>query len=169
MLRKVILALSLALATPTFFAAPAYAGYTKEELKLEKDEAKYNKAVAKSVAKLVKKWHKEAEKGDPTKEIEKELKDYFQNELADLRDKGVDMKGEDPKPASRDPRYPGKAAPADDDEKKKLEELRDQVIALKGGDLKDKAMGKQLDDYVKTLEKRAERSLERYKKHKSNS
>ena len=73
MIRKIALALMLGLAAPAFTAAPAYAGMTKEELKLEKDEAKYHKSVAKSVGKLVKKWHKATDKDKPTKDIEKEL------------------------------------------------------------------------------------------------
>ena len=165
MFRHITLALALALATPTFFATDAYAGFTKEELNLEKDEAKYHKSVSKSVGKLVKKWHKATDKDKPTKEIEQELKQYFKNELMDLKDKGVSLKDE-PEKVVRDPRNPGKALPADDEEKGKLEKLRDMVQDLKGGDLKDKAMGKKLDSYVEMLEKRADRSLERYKKHK---
>ena len=168
MFRKAILALTLSLATPTLLASNAYAGYTKEELALEKDEAKYHKAVAKSVGKLVKKWHKATDKGKPTKDIEKELKGYFKNELADLKDKGVTLK-EEPENVTRDPRRPGRVAPADDEEKGKLEKLRDMVQDLKGGDLKDKKMGKKLDEYVSLLEKRADRTMERYKKHKKNS
>lgn len=168
MLRKAILALALTIAAPSFLVTDAYAGYTKEELNLEKDEAKYNKAVAKSVGKLVKKWHKATDKDKPTKDIEKELKQYFANELQDLKDKGVTLK-EEPEKATRDPRYPGRAVPADDEEKGKLEKIRDMVQDLKGGDLKDKKMGKKLDDYVELLEKRADRSMERYKKHKKNA
>ena len=47
MFRHITLALALALATPTFFATDAYAGFTTEELNLEKDEAKYHKSVSK--------------------------------------------------------------------------------------------------------------------------
>lgn len=170
MFRKAILALTLSLATPAFFATSAHAGYTKEELALEKDEAKYHKSVYKSVSKLAKKWHKavDKDKKDKEKEIEKELKGYFKNELVDLKEKGITLK-EEPEKGRMDPKRPLRLAPADDEEKPKLEALRDQVQKLKSGEWKDRKMGKELDAYVKTLEKRANRSMERYKKHKKNS
>ena len=161
-MRKWTLALGLAITT-SLLAADASA-YTKEELSLEKAEVKYAKGVSKSVGKLAKKWHKNADKGKDNAEIEKELKVYYRNELSWLREKGIPTV-EEPEPMQH-PAHPVKVMPEPPSETPKLEALRDLVVTLKQGELKDKAMGKKLDEYVSALDARYERKNKRYKEHK---
>ncbi len=168
MMRKMIVAAGLLLATPTF-VAPAWSA-TPEELDLMKAEVEYAEDTAKAVAKLVEQWHKNQEKGNDNKETEKELKAYFKTELEKLRELGI--------PTVADEEVPEDAIrkPATEPEpREKLVALRDLMVELKSGknaageEIGPKPYGKKLDEYVQILNERAERKRKQYEKEKEAS
>lgn len=163
MLRKI--SLLLILSAPLMI--PTAQGATQEELQLQKAEMKYAQGVSKSVAKLAKKWNKNNDKGKDNAEIEKELKVYLRNELAWLREKGIKTV-EDPEPMEH-PAHPQKVLPEPPSETPKLEALRDICVELRTGELKPKGYSKKLDEYVTTLDGRAERKKNAYKTEKKAS
>lgn len=167
MLRRITLLAILFIGAPAFTADALAAPMTKEELKLEKEEVKYAKSVAKSVEKLAKKWDKNAEKAKDNAEIEAELREYYKNELAWLREKGVSTV-EEPDPPQH-PAHPQKVLPEPESETPKLEELRDICVELKKGELKDKKYATKLDEYVDRLWQRYERKDTAYDAHKASA
>lgn len=167
MLRKLCLAALLAVAAPTL-SVDAWANpVTKEDLTLMKAEVKYAKSVAKSVEKLAKKWGKAQDKGKSTTEIEKDLKTYYRNELAWLREKGIKTVEEEPK--RHHPAHPPKVLPEPEAERPKLEELRDMCVALRKGDLKPREYRNTLNNYSKRLWERYERKARAYDKAKASA
>ena len=163
---RILTVLAMFFMAPLVFEADAHAEYSKEELKAEKEDVKHAKTSSKEVSKLAKKWHKNDEKGKDNADVEADLKQYYKDELAMLRAKGVEAK--DNEPNMDHPAHREKVMEEPEEEMPKLEELRDDIVALKGGDLKDKAYGKRLDEYVVRLEARYERKAERYKEHKQD-
>ena len=157
MLRKI--SLMLILSAPLLI--PTAHGATKEDLQLQKAEMKYAQSVSKSVGKLAKKWNKNNDKGKDNAEVEKELKVYLKNELSWLREKGIKTV-EEPEPMEH-PAHPQKVLPEPPSETPKLEALRDICVELRSGELKPKGYSKKLDEYVSTLEGRADRKKNAYK------
>ncbi len=143
-------------------ATPALA--SDADLKLEKAEVKYAKSVSKDVAKLVKKWEKKSAKDKDTSDIDKELAEYYRDELAWLRAKGI--KTVDQPEPQRDPQYPLQVLPEPEAETPKMEALRDMLVDLKSGNLKDGKKSKKLAEFTTVLSDRFERKNDRYKENK---
>lgn len=147
-----------ALSTPAFAA-------DKAELKLEKAEVKYAKTVAKDVAKLSKKFEKLSTKEKDTSDIEKDLAEHYRDELAWLRAKGIQT-NEPPTEPQRDPAFPLRVLPEPESETPKMEALRDMLVDLKQGKMKDAKMSKEIAAFSAVLTERYERKNTRYKENK---
>jgi len=151
----------------TVMATPALAGdkAEKEALKAQKAEVKYAKSASKDVAKLSKKFAKKSAKDNDTSEIEAELNAYYRDELSWLRAKGIPTI-ETPYEPQRDPAFPLRVLPEPESERPKMENLRDIVVDLKNGDLKDGKKSKKLNEFSTILSERFERKNARYKADK---
>lgn len=157
---------SLAAALIALSVTSPAAAASKDDLKKAKEEVKYHQGRAKDFAKLAKKWQKADEKGKDTQEIHAELKELYKDELASLREKGIEtVEGDLPS----HPQHPELILP-DTEDRAKLEALRDLLVALKttkdGDDAKK--YGKNLDEVVAILEERADRKAEKYDELKSS-
>jgi hypothetical protein len=157
-MRSIIWSLIASLALVSV-ATPAAAA-SKDDLKKAKEEVKYHQGRAKDFAKLAKKWQKADEKGKDTQEIHAELKELYKDELASLREKGIEtVEGDLPS----HPQHPELILP-DTEDRAKLEALRDLLVALKttkdGDDTKK--YSKNLDEASTILTERADRKAEKY-------
>ncbi len=156
----------LMLATAMAFATPALAG--DDAVDAWKEEAKTAKKTWKSVDKLAGKWKKAAEKDKDLTEIDEELLGYYKADLAWLRDHGVKTVEEAPAPE-----HPtlGDKTPLAEDEKPKMEALRDLIVELKTLEpgKKETKKGKLLDDYVQILEERYVRKDKKFHEVKDAS
>lgn len=148
-------------------ANTAWAEPSEAKLDAWKEEANSAKDIHKDVSKLVKKWHKATDKDKDTAELDKEINFFVKQDLAWLRDHGIPTK--EPVELPKHPLH-GQAeeTPLDEDEKPKMEHLRDLLVELKD-DGKDKAIGKKLDEYVSILGDRYERKQKRYDELKDAS
>jgi hypothetical protein len=155
-MRTLFIALGLTI-SGTALAAPLDA-----KLEAWKAEAKSAKDAHKDVSKLVKKWHKAADKDKDTAELDKELHFFVKQDLAWLRDHGVPTK--EPVELPKHPLHAtAEETPLDQDETPKMEHLRDLLVEIKDAPPgKDKAVGKKLDEYVSILEDRYERKQKKY-------
>jgi hypothetical protein len=145
-------------------ASPALAT-DKADLKLEKAEVKYAKTISKQVNKLVKKWDKKTAKGQDTADIDQELTHFYREELAWLREKGVKTIAIPAEP-QRDPRFPLRVLPEPASEMPKMEALRDLLVDLKRGNMRDGRKSKTLAEYGSVLTERFERKNARYKENR---
>lgn len=172
MVRTLVFALALCVAAPSVvLVATSTSAFAAGEKKLEnmKEDVDYHKDRHKAVEKLFDGLTKsvEKEKLDDADEAHKELKEYYKDELASLRAKGVETVEDDEVPAdpSRVDKEP-EEIPVE-----KLEELRDIVVALKTlkPSEKPKPYLTKLGEYVKTLQERYERKEKRYEAEKEAS
>jgi len=163
-MKRFALALALALTVPV--VAQAEPPKTDQALDLQKAEVDFAKDKHKAVDKLAQQWHKDSEKGNPTAETEKELKVYYKEELAWLRDVGIPTVEDEPLPDH--PQHPDKTPPEPVEDREKLIELRDLMVELKNmsGKEKPKPYGNKLDEFVKILLDRYERKDKAYEKAK---
>lgn len=145
-------------------ASPALAA-DSAELKLEKAEVKYAKTIANKVGKLSKKWERKSAKGKDTTDIDQELKEYYLDELAWLRAKGIKTIP-DPPERKRDPAFPLRVLPEPESETPKMESLRDLLVDLKRNEIKPTKKSKLLAEFATVLDERYERKNERYKANK---
>jgi uncharacterized cupredoxin-like copper-binding protein len=157
------------LAALTLFAAPAQASHEhkdKAQLKLQKAKVKESKQTYKETKKLSKKWDRytKRDKEDKAEAIEKELRVIYKAELTRLRNQGMPTVavtvthpghvGE--KGATR--RLPTGAP--------KMEALRDLLVDLKSGDLKQWAQGNKMDQFTEAMSDRYERKKTQFKADK---
>ncbi len=156
-MRSLFVALSLTL------AGAAYAAPSDAKLDAWKAEAASAEDTLKEVSKLTKKWHKAAEKDKDTKELDKELAFHYNSDLAWLRDHGVPTK--EPIELPQHPQHAiADQTPLEEDEKPKMEHLRDLLVELRASEpgKKEQVTGKKLDEYVGILEGRYERKQKNY-------
>jgi len=148
----------------TMMATPALAS-DAATLKLEKAEVTYAKSVAKKVNKLAKKWDRKSAKGKDTTEIDAQLKEYYLDELAWLRAKGIKTIAPPPE-LQRDPAFPLTVLEVPESDTPKLEALRDLVVDLKRDAIKPAKKAKLLTEFSTVLDERYERKNERFKANK---
>ncbi len=129
---------------------------TEEAAELEKDTVDYHKDRYKAVEKLAGQLAKEIDKEKDTKDTIQELKAYYKEELARLREKGVPTV-EDDTPVH--PQHADYYESLPEEDRTKLVALRDMMVELKGMDVSErpKPYQNKLAEYVTILKDRYER------------
>lgn len=166
-MRKMLVALTLALtlAAPAF-AAPGRAP-TKQQLKTLKVEAREAKKIHRQVDRYARKWNRAVQKGKRNKiaRFDGKLADVYKAELQRIRRAGVSLR---PEPPPR--QHPAHPRPPTPPEHPKLEAHRDDLQILRDGQ-RVRAQGKArvsprekraLRDVQRTLEQRATRKARQF-------
>ncbi len=168
MFRSLMMALALSLVAPAF--VPQAEAASEKKLEQMKSDLDFQKDRLKAVEKALDKVTKDLEKGnnaDANALHRDELIDVYRDELASLRDRGIETKETDL------PEHPQHEETHDqtnltDEERAKLLVLRELMVELKNTKPADKPKPYQnkLGEFVKILEDRVQRKEKKYDKEK---